>query len=307
MFCKNLTEFYQISLKNLPYLTDFSSQLIACMLMSIHSPAAGERGGSVVECRTPEREVRGSRPTAAVLCPWARHFTPRKYWLITQEAMAPSRYDWKIVDWDVKPQHNQITSGISLMYSLNSCGRGGTYLWHIHSPAVAKDGHIPDVFTHQLWLRKDISLTSSLTSCGRGGIYLWHIHSPAVAEKGHRASTIFQILEVLNFLPLKFGGSTENFRKFYFATRFYRNSLICSLLCLCIFFHIFNRTFISLLWLWLSWVSSLFCFNYMYYDCGFPGHLHYFIVSCIYYVCGSPGHHHYFIFMSTICSVVVLS
>ena len=69
----------------------------------------GERGGSVVECRTPEREVRGSRPTAAVLCPWARHFTPRKYWLITQEAMAPSRYDWKIVDWDVKPQHNQPT------------------------------------------------------------------------------------------------------------------------------------------------------------------------------------------------------
>ena len=29
----------------------------------------GERGGSVVECRTREREVRGSRPTAAVLCP----------------------------------------------------------------------------------------------------------------------------------------------------------------------------------------------------------------------------------------------
>ena len=68
----------------------------------------GERGGSVVECRTPEREVRGSRPTSAVLCPWARHFTPRKYWLITQEAMAPSRHDWKIVDWDVKPQHNQL-------------------------------------------------------------------------------------------------------------------------------------------------------------------------------------------------------
>ena len=29
----------------------------------------GERGGSVVECRTPKREVRGSRPTSAVLCP----------------------------------------------------------------------------------------------------------------------------------------------------------------------------------------------------------------------------------------------
>ena len=78
----------------------------------------GERGGSVVECRTPEREVRGSKPTAAVLCPWARHFTPRKYWLLTQEAMAPSRYDWKIVDWDVKPQHNQPTH-FDLYQSLN--------------------------------------------------------------------------------------------------------------------------------------------------------------------------------------------
>ena len=67
----------------------------------------GERGGSVVECRTPEREVGGSKPIAAVLCPWARHFTPRKYWSITQEAVASSRYDWKIVDWDVKPQHKQ--------------------------------------------------------------------------------------------------------------------------------------------------------------------------------------------------------
>ena len=66
-----------------------------------------ERSGSVVECRTPEREVGGSKPTAAVLCPWASHFTPRKYWLITQEAVAPSWHDWKIVDWDVKPQHNQ--------------------------------------------------------------------------------------------------------------------------------------------------------------------------------------------------------
>ena len=84
------------------------SDLWLCFILSVPL-LGGERGGSVVECRTPEREVRGSRPTAAVLCPWARHFTPRKYWLITQEAMAPSRYDWKIVDWDVKPQHNQPT------------------------------------------------------------------------------------------------------------------------------------------------------------------------------------------------------
>ena len=81
----------------------------------------GERGGSVVECRTPEREVRGSRPTAAVLCPWARHFTPRKYWLITQEAMAPSRYDWKIVDWDVKPQHNQPTKSCPSITAHDRC------------------------------------------------------------------------------------------------------------------------------------------------------------------------------------------
>ena len=80
----------------------------------------GERGGSVVECRTPEREVRGLRPTAAVLCPWARHFTPRKYWLITQEAMAPSRHDWKIVYWDVKPQHNQPNHWF-MLFSILDC------------------------------------------------------------------------------------------------------------------------------------------------------------------------------------------
>ena len=82
----------------------------------------GERGGSVVECRTPEWEVGGSKPTIAVLCPWARHFTPRKYWLITQEAMAPSRHDWKIVDWDVKPQHKQKTNRVmpELWYSRDS-------------------------------------------------------------------------------------------------------------------------------------------------------------------------------------------
>ena len=37
---------------------------------------SGERGGSVVECRTPEREVRGSKPTSAVLCPWADTLLP---------------------------------------------------------------------------------------------------------------------------------------------------------------------------------------------------------------------------------------
>ena len=86
----------------------------------------------MVECRTPEREVRGSRPTAAVLCPWARHFTPRKYWLITQEAMAPSRHDWKIVDWDVKPQHNQPTTILFIVCLIKDVlfhGRNMVRLW----------------------------------------------------------------------------------------------------------------------------------------------------------------------------------
>ena len=76
-------------------------------IIAIFTQITSKQAKKSIECRTPEREVRGSRPTSAVLCPWARHFTPRKYWLITQEAMAPSRHDWKIVDWDVKPQHNQ--------------------------------------------------------------------------------------------------------------------------------------------------------------------------------------------------------
>ena len=85
----------------------YSVEHFVLILIILIFKIPGERGGSVVECRTPEREVGGSKPTAAVLCPWARHITPRKYWLITQEAVAPSRHDWKIVDWDVKPQHKQ--------------------------------------------------------------------------------------------------------------------------------------------------------------------------------------------------------
>ena len=86
------------------------SQMTFDNLLGYILSISGERGGSVVECRTPEREVQGSKSTAAVLCPWARHFTPRKYWLIIQEAVAPSRHDRKIVDWDVKPQHKSKTN-----------------------------------------------------------------------------------------------------------------------------------------------------------------------------------------------------
>ena len=40
--------------------------------------------------------------------------------------MAPSRHDWKIVDWDVKPQHNQPThynTNISLLTVHNMCSQ----------------------------------------------------------------------------------------------------------------------------------------------------------------------------------------
>ena len=55
-------------------LEEQSDQGLHCLPFRLHRLDSllydrGERGGSVVECRTPEREVRGSRPTSAVLCP----------------------------------------------------------------------------------------------------------------------------------------------------------------------------------------------------------------------------------------------
>ena len=54
----------------------------------------GERGGSVVERRTPEREVGGSKPTSAVLYPLKSKplYSPKSTGN-TQEAVAPSRHD----------------------------------------------------------------------------------------------------------------------------------------------------------------------------------------------------------------------
>ena len=43
--------------------------MLSLIFILDYSNIMGERGGSVVECRTPEREVGGSKPTAAVLCP----------------------------------------------------------------------------------------------------------------------------------------------------------------------------------------------------------------------------------------------
>ena len=50
------------SFSHIPPLNSFTNDMQV-------SEVNGERGGSVVECRTPEREVGGSKPTPAVLCP----------------------------------------------------------------------------------------------------------------------------------------------------------------------------------------------------------------------------------------------
>ena len=36
--------------------------------------------------------------------------------------MAPSRNDWKIVDWDVKPQHNQQITALQCMQVIKDLG-----------------------------------------------------------------------------------------------------------------------------------------------------------------------------------------
>ena len=52
-----------------------------------------ERCGLVVEPRTLEREVRGSRPTSACCVLEQRHIYSQKSTGNTQEAVAPSRHD----------------------------------------------------------------------------------------------------------------------------------------------------------------------------------------------------------------------
>ena len=92
----------------------FNLRLASKCLFHLHGFGSAVAQWSSVGLRS-ERSG-GSKPTATVLCPWARHFTPRKYWLITQEAVAPSRHDWKIVDWDVKPQHKTYMVNRTLLH-----------------------------------------------------------------------------------------------------------------------------------------------------------------------------------------------
>ena len=72
-----------------------------CYLLDAQHRLFGEHGGLAVESPTREREVVGLIPTSAVLCPLLCcvleqiHITSTGN---TQEAVAPSRHDWKIVD-----------------------------------------------------------------------------------------------------------------------------------------------------------------------------------------------------------------
>ena len=50
--------------------------------------------------------------------------------------MAPSRYDWKIVDWDVKPQHNQ---PLLFAYALNRFCHGVAHMWESQGFLLEKE------------------------------------------------------------------------------------------------------------------------------------------------------------------------
>ena len=63
-----------------------------------------ECGALVVEPRTREREVGGSRPTSAGVCVHEQDtFTPRKVLVIPWKWWLCADMTKKIVDWDVKP------------------------------------------------------------------------------------------------------------------------------------------------------------------------------------------------------------
>ena len=99
------------------------STLVAILILIRLYTSCQSRGARWLSGRVSDSGARGRGfETYRLLCPVARHFTPRKYWLITQEAVAPSWHDWKIVNWDVKPQHKQTKVAIlSLIRVYTSC------------------------------------------------------------------------------------------------------------------------------------------------------------------------------------------
>ena len=76
----------------------------------MHCPSkknCGERGGLVVERRTPNLEVLGLISTrVTMLCPRAKHINSLEYWIKPRKRwLRPDTTD--NVDWGVKPQYEQ--------------------------------------------------------------------------------------------------------------------------------------------------------------------------------------------------------
>ena len=129
-FCREIT-------KIIPKLS--SNTLHICS--TAHSEEDGFMGRDVTRGRAVTNVGRTCGPTPLHTCTWKgcskiclylKNFTPRKYWLITQEAVAPSRHDWKNVDWDVKPQHKQnlkkdrFSPDVTHNCNISSCREEGT-------------------------------------------------------------------------------------------------------------------------------------------------------------------------------------
>ena len=87
------------------------SESISCpktkfRITAITDRQSWERCGSVVERWTPERHF-GVRNLPLPCCVVEQDTLLPESTGNTQEAVALSRHDWIIVDWDVKPQHKQ--------------------------------------------------------------------------------------------------------------------------------------------------------------------------------------------------------
>ena len=68
--------------------------------------------------------------------------------------MAPSWHDWKIVDWDVKPQHNQPTILIITHTLINTYPQFGLEKWSVFWQFLEK--YQPLINTHvQILAEKD--------------------------------------------------------------------------------------------------------------------------------------------------------
>ena len=83
-----------------------------------HYDFSGERGGLNVESLTPDREVGGSIPTTAVLCPSADSFTPQKVLVIPTKGWLRPVITERLLT-DLKHQHKQTNKHYDFFSSEN--------------------------------------------------------------------------------------------------------------------------------------------------------------------------------------------